>query len=141
MQESKRLSERVKPKLLTGGRNQPLFPLSELLLKKVYVESLWSMSASTGPDGESFTAQSTQGRLSLMLSREVEVLLVSSMLVESECGPNNSPWLLSCDEYLIFIIRSISFIFFGESFLRFNIILRTLYTDIHRNFIKRRKHQ
>ncbi|MFS7997782.1 hypothetical protein Hanom_Chr12g01145971 [Helianthus anomalus] len=90
MQERKRLSERVKPKLLTSGRNQPLFPLSGLLLKKVYVESLRSVSASVGADGESFTAESTQGRLSLVLSQEVEILLVSSMLIISECDPNIS---------------------------------------------------
>ncbi|MFS7962599.1 hypothetical protein Hanom_Chr08g00728541 [Helianthus anomalus] len=91
MQERKRLLERVKPKLLTDGWNQPLFPLFGLLLKNVYVESLRSMSASVGSDGESFTTQLKQGRLSLMLSQEVEVLLVLSMLIDSECGLDNSP--------------------------------------------------
>ncbi|MFS7893874.1 hypothetical protein Hanom_Chr11g00997781 [Helianthus anomalus] len=120
MQERKRLSERVKPELLTSGWNQPLFPLSELLLKKVYVESLRSMSASVGDDEDFFTAQSTQGRLSLILSQEVEVLLVSSMLIDSECGLNN---------FLDFVpVMNTSFssqvlflLIFGESFLPFHI--------------------
>ncbi|MFS8033169.1 hypothetical protein Hanom_Chr17g01566361 [Helianthus anomalus] len=90
MQSCKRLSERVKHKLLTGGRNQPLFPLFGLLLKKVYVELLSSMSTSMGADGESFTEQATQGRLSLLLSQEVEVLVMASMLVISKCEPNIS---------------------------------------------------
>ncbi|KAJ0435453.1 hypothetical protein HanIR_Chr17g0893451 [Helianthus annuus] len=34
IQERKRLSERVNPKLNTGGQEQPLFPLSGLSLKK-----------------------------------------------------------------------------------------------------------
>ncbi|KAJ0856870.1 hypothetical protein HanRHA438_Chr13g0583501 [Helianthus annuus] len=90
-QERKRLLERVNPKLKTGGRDQPLFPLSGLLLKKVYVESLRSMYASAKTDEESFTAQSIQGRLSLMSSQELEVPSGATMLLYSECDLNNSP--------------------------------------------------
>ncbi|KAJ0934077.1 hypothetical protein HanRHA438_Chr03g0103321 [Helianthus annuus] len=47
--------------LNVGGQVQPFSGLS---LKKVYAKSLRSMYASNEVDGESFAAQSAQGRLS-----------------------------------------------------------------------------
>ncbi|KAJ0615571.1 hypothetical protein HanIR_Chr02g0080781 [Helianthus annuus] len=76
--------------LNVGGQVQPFPGLS---LKKVYAESLRSMYASNEVDGESFTAQSAQGRLWLKSSLELEVISGTSELFE--CDLNNSSWVLS----------------------------------------------
>ncbi|KAJ0884492.1 hypothetical protein HanPSC8_Chr10g0434291 [Helianthus annuus] len=88
--ERKRLSVRVIPMLNVGGQVQPF---SGLLLKKVYAESLRSMYASNEIDGESFTAQSAQGRLSSKSSLELKVLSGATRLFGYD--PNTSSWSLS----------------------------------------------
>ncbi|KAJ0480054.1 hypothetical protein HanIR_Chr13g0627101 [Helianthus annuus] len=85
--ERKRLSVRVIPIFILGGQVQPFPGLS---LKKVYAESLRSMYAPNEVDGESFTAQSAQGRLSSKSSLGMKVFLGATRL--SECGPNISSW-------------------------------------------------
>ncbi|KAJ0443985.1 hypothetical protein HanIR_Chr16g0826811 [Helianthus annuus] len=78
--------------LNVGGQVQPFPGLS---LKKVYAESLRSMYAPNEVDGESFMAQSTQGRLSLKSSLELEVISGTTKLFLFECDPNNSSWVSS----------------------------------------------
>ncbi|KAF5799029.1 hypothetical protein HanXRQr2_Chr07g0299891 [Helianthus annuus] len=90
--ERKRLSVRVIPMLNVGGQVQP-FP--RLSLKKVYAESLRSMYAPNKVDGESFTAQSTQGRLSPKSSLLLDVISGTTKLFLFECDPNNSSWVSS----------------------------------------------
>ena len=75
--------------LNVGGQVQPFPGLS---LKKVYAESLRSMYASNEVDGESFTAQLAQGRLSSKSLLEWKVLLGAARLFLFECEPNNSSW-------------------------------------------------
>ncbi|KAJ0614587.1 hypothetical protein HanIR_Chr02g0064101 [Helianthus annuus] len=77
--------------MLYIGRQVQPFP--GLSLKKVYAESLRSMYAPNEVDGESFTAQSAQGRLSIKSSLELEVS--SGILELFECDPNNSSLVLS----------------------------------------------
>ncbi|KAJ0447842.1 hypothetical protein HanLR1_Chr17g0668451 [Helianthus annuus] len=48
------------------------------------------MYASKEVDGESFTAQSTQGRVSLKSSQELEVISGTTKLFLSECDLTNS---------------------------------------------------
>ncbi|KAJ0601525.1 hypothetical protein HanIR_Chr03g0129511 [Helianthus annuus] len=91
--ERKRLSVRVIPMFILGGQVQPFFGLS---LKKVYAESLRSMYAPNEVDGESFTAQSAQGRLSSMSLLDMKVRLETTRLFS--CDPNTSSWLSSWDE-------------------------------------------
>ena len=78
---------RVIPIFILGGQVQPFPGLS---LKKVYAESLRSMYASNEVDGESFTAQSAQGRLSSASFLGKKVLSGATRL--SECGSNISSW-------------------------------------------------
>ncbi|KAJ0897153.1 hypothetical protein HanRHA438_Chr08g0342541 [Helianthus annuus] len=73
--------------LNVGGQVQPF---SGLLLKKVYAKSLRSMYESNEVDGESFTAQSAQGRLSSKSLLELQVLSGATRLFE--CDPNTSSW-------------------------------------------------
>ncbi|KAJ0946974.1 hypothetical protein HanRHA438_Chr01g0010011 [Helianthus annuus] len=90
--ECKRLSVRVIPIFILGGQVQPFPGLS---LKKVYAESLRSMYAPNEVDGESFTAQPAQGRLSSKSSLELKVFLGATRLLE--CDPNISSWSSSWD--------------------------------------------
>ncbi|KAJ0443926.1 hypothetical protein HanIR_Chr16g0826171 [Helianthus annuus] len=78
--------------LNVGGQVQPF---SRLSLKKVYAESLRSMYAPNEVDGESFTAQSAQGRLSAKSSLELKVISGTTKLFLFECDPNNSSWVSS----------------------------------------------
>ncbi|KAJ0566407.1 hypothetical protein HanIR_Chr06g0273441 [Helianthus annuus] len=75
--------------LNVGGQVQPFPGLS---LKKVYAKSLRSMYASNEVDGESFMAQSAQGRPSSKSSLELKVMSGTTKLFSFECDPNNSSW-------------------------------------------------